>query len=135
MQIRRIGPRGTELLIPREEGQLAASVNVPPVKVTDLSRGRVCALTHPLPQVVCQQQVAGEVVGEGRVELQNLLQGIALDDMEVTVRQGSYVSAGLGEGHFLPEHVAKYVPLPWSKDRASLVNFSSSEQNQRQNLQ
>lgn len=67
---------------------------------------------HPFPQVVGQQQVSGEVVGEGRVELQHLLQSVALNDVEVAVGQSSDVGAGLGEGQLLPEHVPKDVPLP-----------------------
>lgn len=67
--------------------------------------------THPLPQVVGQHQVAGEVVGKSSVELQHLLQSIPLDDVEVAVGQRSHVSAGLSQIHFLPEDVPKNIPL------------------------
>lgn len=73
-------------------------------------RGGVEA-THPLPQVVGEEQIPGEVVGEGRVELQHLLQGVALDDVEVAVGESAHVGAGLSEGHLLPEDVAKHVSL------------------------
>lgn len=68
-----------------------------------------CGVTHPLSQVVSEQQVPGEVVGERRVELQNLLQGVALNDVEVAVGQRSDVRAGLSQSHLLPEDVPKHV--------------------------
>lgn len=71
----------------------------------------VLEAAHPLPQVVGEEQVPGEVVGEGRVELQHLLQGVALDDVEVAVGQRPDVGAGLGQSHLLPEDVAKHVAL------------------------
>lgn len=66
-------------------------------------------MAHPLPQVVGEQQVPGEVVGERRVELQHLLQGVAFNDVEVAVGQSSDVGAGLSQGHFLPEDVSENV--------------------------
>lgn len=51
---------------------------------------------YPLSEVIGEQQVAGEVVGEGRVELQNFLQSFTLDDVEVAVSQGPNVGASLG---------------------------------------
>ena len=47
--------------------------------------------THPLPQVVGENEVPGEGVGEGRVEFQHFLQGVPLDHMEVTVGQGPHI--------------------------------------------
>lgn len=73
-------------------------------------RGGVEA-THPLPQVVGEEQISGEVVGEGRVELQHLLQGVALDDVQVAVGESAHVGAGLSQSHLLPEDVAKHVSL------------------------
>lgn len=74
--------------------------------------------TDPLPQVVSEQQVPWKVVREGRVELQNLLQGVPFDDMEITVGQGTHVGTSLGQGHLLPEHIPKHVPLT-CKERES----------------
>lgn len=52
-------------------------------------------LTHPLPQVVGEHQVSGEVVCEVAVKLQNFLQRVSFDDVEVAVGQRPHVSAGL----------------------------------------
>lgn len=68
--------------------------------------------THPLPQVVGENEVPGEGVGEGRVEFQHFLQGVPLDHMQVAVGQGPHVSTGLGQGGFLPEHVSKDISFP-----------------------
>lgn len=68
--------------------------------------------THPLPQVVGENEVPGEGVGEGCVEFQHFLQGVPLDHMEVTVGQGPHIGTGLGKGGFLPEHVSKHVSFP-----------------------
>lgn len=67
---------------------------------------------YPLPQVVGENEVPGEGVGEGCVEFQHFLQGVPLDHMQVTVGQGPDVGTGLGKGGFLPEHVSKHVSLP-----------------------
>lgn len=67
---------------------------------------------HPLPQVVGENEVPGEGVGESRVEFQHFLQGVPFDHMQVTVGQGPHVGTGLGKGGFLPEHVSKHVPFP-----------------------
>lgn len=66
-------------------------------------------LTHPLPQVVGEHQVSGEVVCEGGVELQDFLQLVPFNDVEVAVGQRSHVSAGLRQRHLLPEHVTEHV--------------------------
>lgn len=52
------------------------------------------------------------MVGEGRVELQHLLESVPFNDVEVAVGQSSDIGAGLGESHLLPENVSEYVPLP-----------------------
>lgn len=77
----------------------------------------VATLTHPLPQVVGQQQVAGKVVGEGGVELQHLLQRVTLDDVKVAVGQRSYVGARLSQSHLLPEDVTKHVAFTCDRTR------------------
>lgn len=68
---------------------------------------------HPLPQVVGENEVPGEGVGEGRVEFQHFLQGIPFNHMQVTVGQGPNVGAGLGKGGFLPEHISKHISFPY----------------------
>lgn len=69
-------------------------------------------LAHPLPQVVGENQVPGEGVGEGCVELQHFLKGIPLDHMQVTVGQRPNISTGLCKSGFLPEHISKHVSFP-----------------------
>ena len=76
--------------------------------------------THPLTQVVSEQQISWEVVREGCVKLQHLLQGIAFDDVEVTVGQGSDVGAGLSQSHFFPENISKYISLTCRRRAESL---------------
>jgi len=66
---------------------------------------------HPLPQVVGEHQVPGEVVGKGGVELQHLLQRVPLDDVEVAVGQRAHVGARLR--HLVPEHIAEHVAFTW----------------------
>ena len=66
---------------------------------------------YPLAQVAGEDEVAGEGVGEGRVELQHLEQGLPLDDVEVAVRQRPDVGAGMRKGGFLPEDVTEHVPF------------------------
>ena len=85
---------------------------------TQSEREQCPRAAYPLSEVIGEQQVAGEVVGEGRVELQNLLQGVPFDDMEITVGQGTHVGTSLGQGHLLPEHIPKHIPLT-CKDRES----------------
>lgn len=65
--------------------------------------------THPLPQVVGEHQISGEVICEGGVKLQDFLQRVSFDDVEVAVGQRPHVSARLCQRHLLPEHVAKHV--------------------------
>lgn len=67
---------------------------------------------HPLPQVVGENQVPGEGMGEGCVEFQHFLQCVPLDHVEVAVGQGPNVSTGLCKGSFLPENVSKHVSFP-----------------------
>lgn len=67
---------------------------------------------HPLPQVVGENEVPGEGVGEGRVELQHFLQGVPFDHVQVTVGQGPNVGTGLGKGGFFPEHISKHISFP-----------------------
>lgn len=69
--------------------------------------------THPLPQVVGEQQVSGEVVCEVGVKLQNFLQLVSFDDVEVAVGQRPHVSTGLRQRHLLPEHVTEHVTFTW----------------------
>lgn len=84
-------------------------------------------LTHPLPQVVGEQQVSGEVVCEGGVKLQNFLQRVSFDDVEVAVGQRSHVSAGLRQRHLLPEHVAKHVTFTCRQtDRQTVTDSLTS---------
>lgn len=63
---------------------------------TQSEREQCPRVAYPLSEVIGEQQVAGEVVGEGRVELQNFLQSVTLDDVEVAVSQGPNVGASLG---------------------------------------
>lgn len=63
---------------------------------TQSEREQCPRAAYPLSEVIGEQQVAGEVVGEGRVELQNFLQSVTLDDVEVAVSQGPNVGASLG---------------------------------------
>ena len=83
--------------------------------------------TNPLAEVVGEQQIPGEVVGERRVELQHLLQSVTLDDVQVAVGQRSHVSAGLSQGHLLPEHVPKHVALPCAHTVHSETSKSNTQ--------
>lgn len=65
--------------------------------------------TYPFSQVVGQNEISGEGVWKGRIELQHFLQGISLNHMKITVSQSPYISTGLGEGRLLPEHITKNV--------------------------
>lgn len=64
---------------------------------------------YPLAQVAGEDEVAGEGVGERRVELQHLHQGVSADDVQVAVGQRSHVGARPRQRALLPEHVPKHV--------------------------
>lgn len=51
--------------------------------------------SYPLAQVTGEEEVPGEGVGEGRVELQHLEQGVPPDDVQVAVGQRPDVSGGV----------------------------------------
>lgn len=52
-------------------------------------------VSYPLAQVAGEDEVPGEGVGEGRVELQHLEQGFPLDDVQVAVGQRPDVGGGV----------------------------------------
>lgn len=76
--------------------------------------------TYPFSQVVGQNEISGEGVWKGCVELQHLLQGIPFNHMKITVSQSPYISTGLGEGWLLPEHITKNVSFAYRKSTALL---------------
>lgn len=49
------------------------------------------------------------MVGKSRVELENLLQFIAFDDVEVAVGQCTDISTGLSQCDLLPKNVPKHI--------------------------
>lgn len=66
--------------------------------VADGTRHRVASCTkapYPLAQVAGEDEVPGEGVGEGRVELQHLEQGFPLDDVQVAVCERPDVGGGV----------------------------------------
>lgn len=52
-------------------------------------------VSYPFAQVAGEDEVAGEGIGEGRVEVQDFEQGVPPDDVQVAVSQRSDVSAGM----------------------------------------
>lgn len=88
----------------------------------------VSRVTHPLPQVVSEQQVPREVVGECGVELEHLLQSVAFNDVEVAVGQSSDVGTGLSQSHLFPENIPEYVTLT-CRGREDTVRTRSFFQN------
>lgn len=69
--------------------------------------------SYPLAKVAGEDEVPGEGVGEGRVELQNLEQGLPLDDVQVAVGERAHVGGGVGQCGLLPEHVPEHVTFTW----------------------
>lgn len=72
---------------------------------------------YPLAQVAGEDEVAGEGVGEGGVELQHLEQSLPLDDVQVAVGQRPHVGAGVSQGRLLPEDVAEHVAFPCAEQQ------------------
>lgn len=77
-------------------------------------------VTYPFSQVVGQNEISGEGVWKGCVELQHFLQGIPLNHMQITVSQSPHISTGLGESRLLPEHITKNVSFAYRKSTALL---------------
>lgn len=70
-----------------------------------------CCCCYPFAQVAGEDEVAGEGVGEGRVEVQHFHQGVSADDVQVAVGQSSHVSACPRQCALFPEHVPEHVPF------------------------
>lgn len=77
-------------------------------------------VTYPFSQVVGQNEISGEGVWKGCVELQHFLQGIPFNHMQITVSQSPHISTGLGESRLLPEHITKNVSFAYRKSTALL---------------
>jgi len=67
------------------------------------------SIPYPLAQVAGEDEVAGEGVGEGGVELEHLEQGLPLDHVEVAVGQRPHVGTRVCQRGLLPENVAEHV--------------------------
>ena len=72
-------------------------------------------VSYPLAEVAGEDEVAGEGVGEGGVEVEHLEQRLPLDDVQVAVGQRTHVGTRMGQGGLLPEHISKHITFTWGK--------------------
>lgn len=71
--------------------------------------------THPVTQVVSQDQIPGEGVRESLVKVQHLQQPIPLDRVQVAVGERPDVRRALADRRIRPETVAENVTLPQNR--------------------
>lgn len=64
-----------------------------------------------MPEIVGEDEIAGERVGEGVVEVEDLNELVPFDGVQVAVGQGSDVGRRLAHRPFLPEGVTEDVTL------------------------
>ena len=78
-----------------------------------------------MPEIVGEDEIAGERVGERLVKVEDLEELVALDRVEIAVGQGAHVSRALAYRAVLPEAVAEYVAF--AQDRDDLVVLDDLE--------
>ena len=62
-----------------------------------------------MSQVVREREVSGERVGEGVIEVQDLEQSVSLDDMQVTVGEGTHIRRALPYARLSPKLITENV--------------------------
>ena len=73
--------------------------------------------SHPVAEVVREDEVAGKGVGERVVKVEHLEKLVPLDGVQVAVGQSPHVSRRLSDGPLLPERVPKDVAFTCRKPR------------------
>lgn len=68
-----------------------------------------------MAQIVSQGEVSGETVRERLIEVEDFEEAVALDGVQVAVRERAHVRRGLADRAVLPEGVSEYVAFACSK--------------------
>ena len=72
--------------------------------------------THPMPEIVSEEEIACEGIGECMIEFQDFKESISLDAMDIAISQGSDVTCRLTDVDVFPECIPKDVSFPFRKD-------------------